>query len=230
MRSVFGVIWENISDYPRPAALLMLAASLYSLRAVVLTALGRPTRNLPWVFYGSMGLIYLVFIIGLLIVARRDKAFRQEIGLVWGGGKLATILAASLGGIALGVVLVRGGRFGLTRPTNDPLLLVGIGLGVALAAPLVEEIIFRGLLLAYLLRWLPRHLPQLPWPVPNLAIGLTALAFALVHLGSSPLFLGTLFVGGLIYGWVRWQSGSLWPSFVGHAAWNSVLVIGQLIS
>ncbi len=209
--------------------LLGLVGGLYGLRGGVLAWLGRPTRNSPVIFYGSIGLIYLIFLVGLGFFAGRNPQFRREIGLIWAGQKLAALLAIGLGGLGLAVALYQAGRPRVIPLPNDPVLLIIGSLGIALAAPFIEEIIFRGLLLAWLLYRLPPLIARWNWPIQPIAVSLTALAFSLAHLGSSLIFLVALFIGGVLYATVRLKSGSILPAFAGHAAWNSAIVIGQLI-
>ncbi len=81
-------------------------------------------------------------------------------------------------------------------------------LWVCLAAPLIEELFFRGVLQGALERSMPHWLAVIP----------TALGFMLVHYGM-PMFSLWLFIG-LWLGSVRWLSRSIIPAVVGHIAWN----------
>ncbi len=86
-------------------------------------------------------------------------------------------------------------------------------LATVVAAPLVEEIIFRGLVLSRLRRVMPG------W----LAVLLSALAFGVCH--GQIVWICYAFVLGLIFGTMALRSRSIWPSFVAHVLFNG---IGQL--
>lgn len=86
-------------------------------------------------------------------------------------------------------------------------------LSTALVAPLVEEVIFRGLILSRLNRVLPGWLSLL----------LSALLFGLCH--GQPVWIAYAFVLGLILGTMALRSGSILPSLVTHILFNA---IGQL--
>ncbi|UCF19460.1 MAG: CPBP family intramembrane metalloprotease [Gemmatimonadota bacterium] len=87
--------------------------------------------------------------------------------------------------------------------------------GVALAAPLIEEALFRGLLQGALERRV-HH-----W----LAIGVAGLAFAVLHgPAAAPFFV----VWSLPVGWVTWRLASIAPAVVVHAVNNLVGVVGLL--
>ena len=85
--------------------------------------------------------------------------------------------------------------------------------GIAVAAPLAEEILFRGLLYGALQRWLSAR-----W-----IIVLTALVFAVVHL--QPLYFPPLFCFGLVLGWARHKSGTLALPFFIHLLNNSIALL-----
>lgn len=80
-----------------------------------------------------------------------------------------------------------------------------------LTAALPEEVFYRG--------WIQSRLRQVY--SPTVAIGVTALVFALSHIvfqlrsPSDALRLLTFFPG-LLFGWLRHRSGSIWPSVVFH--------------
>lgn len=89
----------------------------------------------------------------------------------------------------------------------DPLAVAGV-LGVVLAAPIGEEILFRSYGLARI-----RELAG-----DRRALVFTALVFALLH-GSWVKLPGT-FATGLFLGWLVLRTGSLWPAFLGHFTIN----------
>jgi membrane protease YdiL (CAAX protease family) len=98
-----------------------------------------------------------------------------------------------------------------------PLVLLVVSLG-----PLVEELLFRGVLLSALLQRWGR----------GTAIGLSSLAFALAHLPGLDwqLFaLPDLILLALALAWLRLRSGSIWPSVVGHGANNLLAVAAWFV-
>lgn len=79
------------------------------------------------------------------------------------------------------------------------------------AAPVCEELAFRG----YLLRTLRlRH-------GAAAAIGASALLFALVHL--DPVRFAGLVLLGVLFGWLALRGGSVWPAIAAHAGNNAVV-------
>jgi hypothetical protein len=80
--------------------------------------------------------------------------------------------------------------------------------GVCLIAPLVEEILFRGIVL----RGLLHHYS------PGVAITLSACLFAIFHFNLYQLLVA--FVMGIFFGWIYLKSRSLWPCIFGHACYN----------
>jgi uncharacterized protein len=82
-----------------------------------------------------------------------------------------------------------------------------------LIGPLLEEMLFRGLILrGFLDRYKPWH-----------AILLSALLFGVFHLNVWQFF--TAFFLGLLLGWLYWKTGSLWPCFILHALHNSTVTL-----
>lgn len=159
---------------------------------------------------GTTALTYLLVGILLVLVVRR---------LDWGvtpGG-----LALGLGvGTGLALVLLRGDVAGA-----DPRLAVLVSdrsavnvlttlLVGALAAPLCEEVLFRGYLLESM-----RHAS------PRLAVWTSGIAFAAWHLSPSSMVYYTLF--GALFGGLYLNRG-LACSFAAHAAFNGVLVAAAI--
>jgi membrane protease YdiL (CAAX protease family) len=58
------------------------------------------------------------------------------------------------------------------------------------------------------------------------ALALQAVLFSVVHL--SPLIFPTHFVMGLILGWLRNRTGSLYPGMVVHALWNASVLVMEI--
>jgi len=93
---------------------------------------------------------------------------------------------------------------------------VGLGFAVFQIGPLTalgEELLFRGVILAGLRRTFP----------DGAAIAVSAAMFATIHL-SPVAFVHTGGLG-LLFGWLTVRTGSLWPSIILHAAWNTGMVL-----
>lgn len=86
-------------------------------------------------------------------------------------------------------------------------------LAVCVLAPVLEEMLFRGVVLRGLLARYPR----------GQAIAVSALLFGLVHLNIYQFVIGTLL--GLLLGWLYERTRSLIPCIGLHAAYNSLLTL-----
>ena len=102
--------------------------------------------------------------------------------------------------------------FGMFRDSSLAVLL-----SVAVLAPILEEMIFRGVLLRAFLNRYPK------WP----AIAISALFFGFAHLNIYQFALA--FPMGLLLGWLFERSRSLIPCITLHATFNgSTLALNQL--
>lgn len=102
----------------------------------------------------------------------------------------------------------------VTDQVRDPAVLVPTLLVLAILAPLVEELVFRGLLYGWLAgRW--GHF---------VAFVASSLAFAAAH--YEPAHIVLVAPLGLWFGWLRWRTNSLVPSIVAHVVNNGVAVAG----
>jgi len=138
--------------------------------------------------------------------------------------KLKVVLLWLLPGLALAMALVRSADYlnlvllqrqpdtqsvvQLVIDQGSPALMLLIGLGAVVLAPLAEEIVFR----AFLFRNLRDAMGR------GLALVISGFAFALVHFEPT-LILPLTALGvalALLYEW----SGSLWVPVVVHALWN----------
>lgn len=93
---------------------------------------------------------------------------------------------------------------------------------VVCVAPLVEELIFRGVLLSGLMRYMPA----------GRAIAISAVIFGCVHLpdfGYVWFPIPALVILGALLAWIRLRSHSLWPSITMHATNNLIAVIGWFV-
>lgn len=86
-------------------------------------------------------------------------------------------------------------------------------LAAVIIAPLVEELVFRGLILTRLHRGMPG------W----LAVLVTALVFGVCH--GQLVWIAYAFVLGTIFGFMALRARSIWPSLTAHLIFNG---IGQL--
>jgi len=87
---------------------------------------------------------------------------------------------------------------------------------IAVAAPILEELVFRGIVLnGFLKRYKPFS-----------SILLSALIFGIAHLNPWQFF-GAFFIG-LVIGWIYWRTNSLIPGMVIHFVNNSVSFLMML--
>ena len=93
-----------------------------------------------------------------------------------------------------------------------PLQVLGLGILVmALLVPVTEEIVHRGILQS---GFVPRG--------PFVAIGLSALLFAVFHQPSSYTF---VFLTGVVLGIQFWRTQTLWATFITHGTYNGLIQI-----
>ena len=101
---------------------------------------------------------------------------------------------------------------------NWKLILLQVTLG-----PVLEEVVFRGYLFS-LLMWLLGRVAICGRY--RLTVVSAAVIFAAVHLtqpGVGWLQLACITSTGMLYGWIRWRTGSTAPATVSHAAYNVTL-------
>jgi uncharacterized protein len=97
---------------------------------------------------------------------------------------------------------------------NNPLLFAFALPGVTLLVPLAEELMFRGALFS---------------TIRKTALGSTgavlisAGVWAVIHLVSAPaLYVGVIFVMGIVLGLLLLRFGSLWVTIICHMVWNTM--------
>lgn len=98
--------------------------------------------------------------------------------------------------------------------SDEPLAVVTM----ALFAPIVEEMMFRGAIQGYLMRRCSNA-----WT----GIIITAIIFGAIHMNPQQMVYATLL--GIIFGWIYYRTRSLLPVIVGHVLNNSVAVASMKI-
>lgn len=109
-----------------------------------------------------------------------------------------------------------GGMFSLDEPAS----MILMGLLAVVLAPLAEEFVFRGMLYA--------AFQKTRLGVIGSGILLSAL-WSVMHWGYSSQNLAALFCLGLLFAWIVWRTGSLWPAVIGHGA-NNLVAVAALMS
>jgi uncharacterized protein len=97
---------------------------------------------------------------------------------------------------------------------DEPMLFALAIPAITMVAPLVEELVFRGAVFAAIRQ---TQLGSIGASV------VTSASWALMHAAAAPsLFVGLLFLMGLILSYLLLRFGSLWVPIACHCAWNSI--------
>ena len=126
--------------------------------------------------------------------------------------------------VALSAALPAIALFAFARQVGLHVALPGSWLVFLLLTPLLEELVFRGLLQGALLRW--RRLAAARLGISG-ANALTSLAFASAHLWREPWpWAAATLLPALIFGIARERSGGVVAPCVLHAAYNAAMGLG----
>lgn len=87
-------------------------------------------------------------------------------------------------------------------------------LAIAVMAPLVEELLFRGAIEGHFLQ---------TGKTPRMAIFLSALIFGIIHI--NPAQVPFAFCIGAVFGWLYYRTGSVIPGMIGHFLNNSIATV-----
>ena len=101
------------------------------------------------------------------------------------------------------------------RNSSDD-ILVSFLIAVCVIAPITEELLFRGALWWLLEKFLS----------PNVVLVITSILFALAHVDT--LHIIAVFPLGLLFGYLRKRTGTIWAPMLAHAA-NNILASLTLI-
>ena len=88
---------------------------------------------------------------------------------------------------------------------------------IAVLAPILEEVLFRGAIQGYLMRKYN----------PTVGIVVAALVFGLIHMNPIQIFYA--FCLGLVFGWMYYRTCSLMPVVIGHVLNNSLAVVTMIM-
>lgn len=191
----------------RAFALLLL----YLVTFWLMTAIGPPASTFAALVAGAGVLLAVQPLTGLGLIERGEIGLAPPLPGSNIPAAAAIVIALSFN---LAVMKLRG-----PAPVSLPAVLVPL-----IIAPLIEELVFRGVLLALVDRASPPR-----WNVAGARIGvgglLLTVAFVSVH-GVRPGVLLGIAPAAFLYLWLRARTGSLaWP-LAGHVAWNlSVLAV-----
>ena len=101
----------------------------------------------------------------------------------------------------------------------ESMLTSGAGIiSMAIIAPILEELLFRGAIQGFLL-----HIFKNPW----VGIIIASLLFGVIHGNPIQIFYATCL--GIGFGWIYYRTGSLLPAIVGHIFNNSLAVASNLL-
>ncbi len=214
-----------------------------------------PTDHNPLIYNESRpigGRQILLFLVALPVLGfpavwlLPERDLLAVIGLFFGVGLLAVAVAVAplgasalpalgfravgwrillLGTLGTAAVSIAVSQLGLEpqgvkqamKVAREPAALLASLALLAGLAPLVEELVFRGLLYGWLAgRW-----------GGGIAVIGSSVAFAAAHVELAHVIL--VLPLGLVFGWLRWRSGSLWPSLVAHMANNGLAVVAAAL-
>ena len=115
--------------------------------------------------------------------------------------------------LILGEFAPSGRALALVDSIDSPIAVIALFLAVAVGAPIVEELFYRGIVQGALVDRMG----------PVLGIGLTSVIFGAVHL--SAIEFAPLAVAGLGFGLLAWKRGRLLPAIVAHMAFNTFTLV-----
>ena len=122
-----------------------------------------------------------------------------------------------LAGVAVFVIGTLSGQ-NMRLGDNWKLIVLQVTLG-----PVLEEVVFRGYLYSLLMWLLGRVAICGRYRLTVLSVAVIFAVFHLSQPGVSWLQLACITSTGMLYGWIRWRTGSAAPAAVSHAVYNLAL-------
>jgi membrane protease YdiL (CAAX protease family) len=190
-----------LSDYTGDWALILSGQTLYTAEGFTALKLGED--------------VAIIGVIVVVVLLTRDDP--KELFLSRGRFRLGLIIGVTsfLVFTIIGIYLTLGKGY----PPDRIRELLPVFLLISLADGFMEELLFRGLFLKRLGRFVGDNLANL----------VTATVFTFVHLGVSfaaslPTFLMIVFLLGLIWGWIMQRTGSVLASALFHAGMDMLII------
>jgi membrane protease YdiL (CAAX protease family) len=214
-----------------PAVVWLTLSSLLVLLAFAGAREGSGSQNENVLFDSDLaiggGVFYgLMIAVSFAIASAYPRARRMEalgfrrFRLRWVWISFAVVLATTIVAVAVEPFLHGGEDQGLGadrwQPEHAGAFVANVVV-LILLGPFAEELFFRGLGVRVLMLY-----------GGVVAILVTGVIFGLVHglLGALP----PLVLFGIGLAWVRLRSASIWPGFIGHAAYNTLGIVVLVIS
>jgi membrane protease YdiL (CAAX protease family) len=184
--------------------------------------------------FGILSLLAAAGVVAVLMLAarlRRGWTVSEYLGLTWPGTRevmiafavtAAFVVAFDAFTYLIGKDVVTPFQIELYKSAASSGSLPFMWAALILAAPIGEEITFRG----FLYRGWART-PRMVWP----AIIIISALWAVIHTQYDWFGVFQIFLLGLVLGWVRWRSGSTLVTITLHAminAWATVQTIIRL--
>jgi membrane protease YdiL (CAAX protease family) len=172
---------------------------------------------------GMLAMLAAFFVSALvsLIVATAPLGWSALSALGFRGAGWRPIVLGTVGGLAVSIAVTQIGiePQGIKQAmevAREPAMFAASLAVMAGLAPLVEELVFRGLLYGWLCRW-----------GTGVAWIVSSLAFAAAHVEPAHVIL--VLPLGLWFGWLRRHTDSLWPSLVAHMVNNGIAVVAAAL-
>jgi hypothetical protein len=100
-------------------------------------------------------------------------------------------------------------------------------ISLAIWQPLIEEILFRGILQG---QFAKREWGKHSWLNISSANAAASVLFVVMHMiNSSPLFALGVFIPSLVFGYFRDYSNSVYPCIIIHSAYNTMVFAGLIL-
>jgi len=167
----------------------------------------------------GIAIFFLAFRFNIVEILGLQRPDWKRIAVIVALGMLAIYMLAGIAGFIAEPLLKQ--TFGEKNPqaavqmmqdakANNPKLLIGLAFLACIAAPVCEEIVFRGYFYGVMKRYSCRYFAAVT----------TGLIFGLVH--GSMWSLAPLVVIGIVLAVVYELSGSLWAPMICHCIFNSI--------
>lgn len=205
---------------------------------IYMVSTSRPWNlNMPWLIASSEVLLWMGFVGAVVVASHRHGTSSLARDFGFGLPTVKDIRIGLLGGVVGGVVPIALGilaiwaQSGFKSSRGAGPNIAGITpegtagwivviLLVAVGAPIVEELFFRGLVQGAFMR----RIGSTP------AIFVTALIFCGLHsFNEGPIAPIVLFAPALVLGYLRLKTGRLAPGMVAHATFNALTLCLLLI-